>query len=329
MKRPVPEILDAVSACLVRHGLPPDDAAAVARHLVEADMWGRAGHGANLRLRPICEKLKQRGGESPRTRIAVDRGSAVRIAANGELGYLMLVRGAELAIERVSKHGLAVVGVSGTVHTGMLGYSTFLIARAGFVGIAFAHCCPMVLPFGGAGKLLGTNPLSFAFPRKPYPVLVDTATSAVTWGDCREKVARRQPIEPGCAVDADGNPTTNPAKALEGALLPFAGAKGTALATAIQLMSGVLTGAAPVPAPQQDYGFVCIALQPDLLRGDGGYEAALDEYVMALDAVPSQEFRKGPRLPGARAFAMREKTLAEGLNMDDGLWNDLLIDRGP
>ncbi|MFC1461849.1 Ldh family oxidoreductase [Verrucomicrobiota bacterium] len=326
MKRPVTEILNAVSACLARHGLVPDDAAAVAEHLVEADMWGRAGHGVNLRLKQICEKLDQRGGESPRTRIAKDCGSAVRIDADNELGYLMIVRGAELAIDRVSKHGLAIVGVSCTTHTGMLGYSTFLVARAGFVSIAFSHCCPLVLPFGGAESLLGTNPLSFAFPREPYPILVDMATSAVTYGQCREKIARNEPIEPGCAIDADGNPTTDPAKALEGALLPLGGVKGTALATAIQLMSGVLTGAAPVPPPQQDYGFACIAMQPDLLRGDNGYQAALEEYVRALDAIPAQQGREGPRLPGARAFASREKALAEGLDIDDALWNDLIVE---
>ncbi len=79
-----------------------------------------------------------------------------------------------------------------------------------------------------------------------------------------------------------------------------------------------------MPGPQEDYGLLLFAFHPDLLRDDGGYESALDGYVAALEAVPALDGAESPRLPGARSLAARDRRLAEGIEIEDALWKDLL-----
>jgi len=323
MKRPVAEILDAVRARLAQSGMPDADARSVAEHLVEADLWGRTGHGVNARLRSMVARLQERGNGAAPWGLAVDRGSAVRLDGQGAEGYLLLVRAADLAVERARAHGLALVGVSNTTHTGMLGFATFRIASAGFVGLAFTHCCPLMAPTGGAAKLLGTNPFSAAFPHAPEPIVIDLSPAAITYGEVGMRRERGEVLPPGVAVDAEGEPTTDPAAALAGALLPVAGGKGTALAVAVQLLAGALTGAAAIPRPQVDYGLLCLAIAPDILRGDGGYADAVREFVDAFKRVPPAAGQPPPRLPGAAALSRRAQGLREGLEVDDDLWQFL------
>ena len=103
-------------------------------------------------------------------------------------------------------------------------------------------------PAGGCDALFGTNPIAASFPTgKGFPVKIDLSTSLVARGNIVAADKANRPIPEGWALDPDGQPTTDAAAALAGTVLSMAGHKGYALALLVDLLSGVLSGAASGP----------------------------------------------------------------------------------
>jgi L-2-hydroxycarboxylate dehydrogenase (NAD+) len=323
MKIPVETAIKKIARYLTKTNINITDATIIATHLVEADMWGRNTHGVNVRLKSITKQLKEHSRHKPKWYIATDYGNIVNINADDELGYLMLVKAAELTVQRLEKHPLVMVGVSNTQHTGMLGYGTYLIAKAGYIAFTCCDSSPLVVPYGGTKPLLGSNPLSLAFPREPYPVLIDMATSATTMGEIKKCAQTGEKLKSGCAIDKNNIPTTDPNEALKGALLPMSDGKGTALATAVQLLSGIFTGSAPIPQNHHNYGLLFLAFKPGILRGDNDYSTQIESYIQQLQNIPLHNEKSTLRIPGERSFKCRESALKTGIDIETELWNKI------
>jgi L-2-hydroxycarboxylate dehydrogenase (NAD+) len=233
--------------------------------------------------------------------LVLDRGHLAVVSGHNGFGYLAGHFATRLLIERAREHAIAAVALKAARHTGMLGYYVDMAARAGVVAMAFGHCCPLMAPAGGSRRLLGTNPVAFGFPAEPDPIVVDMATSAISYGDVLERQRAGELLPADCALDSEGNPTRDPAAALEGALLPFGGHRGGALAVAIQLLAGALAGAAPVPPAGQDYGLLLVGFSRGAFAGADSYDAAVrafTEAYLSVPPLPGQEVR----LPGARRY---------------------------
>lgn len=299
----VGRLRDCAERKLVDAGATAEQARAIVDHLLTADLWGRSTHGVAVRL-PVMLRLAEQGAGARRPEIVSDRGSAVHVDANDGFGYVAGAFCTDVLIERVRAHGLASVALSNATHTGMMGYYLERAARAQIVTLAFADCCPLMAPFGGARKLLGTNPASFGFPFEPDPIICDMATSAISYGDLLVAQQRGEEIPDGCALDAEGRFTRDAGAAIEGALVPFGAHKGGALAVAVQLLSGVLTGSAAVPRPGHEYGLLLIGLAKGVFVGDEVYDRMVGEFAEAYDAVPPMAGHR-VRLPGVRRFEMQ------------------------
>ncbi|MBN1669444.1 MAG: Ldh family oxidoreductase [Kiritimatiellae bacterium] len=299
MKHIPAERLRELSIARLRHeGLAEEQAQVVVDHMITADLWGKRTHGIGIRLPGVVSQARQ-GVKANRPAIEKDTGAAVLVNGNDAFGSVGGVFCTDLVIERVARHGLAMVGLKNSRHTGMLGYFVDKAARAGVVAMAVSHCRPIMAPFGGKRALLGTNPIAFAFPRAPDPIVVDMATSEISYGKLREALAHGEPLPPDAALDKAGNPTQDPAEAKGGALLPFGRHRGSALAVAIQLLAGVCTGAAPIPDAGTHYGFLIVGFDKSLFVAADGYEGALQAFVDAYLAVPPREGYE-LRLPGTR-----------------------------
>jgi len=303
-------LVRAATRRLIQAGVDEDTARAVVDHMVAADRWGRPTHGLSVRFESILRQAEQGVGARP-VQVVADRGTSVLVDANNGFGYAAGARCTDLLVERVRQHGLGAVALKNTGHTGMLGYYADRGARADVVTLGFAHCRPMVAPFGGKTALLGTNPLTFGLPAEPHPILVDMGTSAVSNGTvmvCRQE---GKSLPEGCALDADGNPTVDPDAVGQGCLLPFGGHRGGALAVAIQLLAGALTGAGVIPPAGKDYGLLLIGLEKGLFAGDDGYEGAIREFIERYQAVPAREGCE-VRLPGSGRYrGAKEREAAE------------------
>lgn len=290
-------------AFLVRRGMPATHAEAVADHLIYAT---RAGHAfAGLpRLLPIAKRLERDGsGGEIRTTRQTDK-SAVIDGAN-VIGYVTSLAGMDTAIGLAKQSGVGIVGVNNSWYSGLLRYYVERAADAGLIGIHAANSARRVAPFGGADRVLGTNPFAFAFPADGAPLVIDFATAALMEGDVLYHQALGKPLPPGNAVDAGGAPTVDPTAALAGAILGWGGVRGFAVSMAVQALAA-LAGGDPVVDDAGRWGYLFIAIDPELLMPLPDYRrriAMLRSIVEASRPVPGGSRVRAPGTATQRRLA--------------------------
>ncbi len=240
------EALESFAAQVFRKlGIPADPARLVAESLVQADLEGIPSHG--VMLLPMYVERLAAGSVSRKTEASIkhDGGNAIVLDAGHALGQLTSDQATRMAVVRGRAHGFASVAVRNAFHFGTAGYWARRIASEGLIGIAMSNTRPLMPAPGGAERLVGNNPLAIALPAEEGPELVvDMALSAGAMGKIRLAESAGQRIPEGWAADAGGQPTTDPASAIKGMLLPAAGPKGFGLAVVIDLLCGGLSGGA-------------------------------------------------------------------------------------
>lgn len=248
-------LTEVVAGIFERSGLPPHAALDVARSLVDADRAGIPSHG--VMLLPMYVGRIRLGSVSTRTdaKIVSERGACVVLDAHDMLGQLSSGHAIRIAIGKSAALGVAAVGVRNAFHFGAAGRHAAALANAGRIGIVMSNTRPLMPAPGGAQAVVGNNPLAIAVPTtEGQPLLLDMATSASAMGKIRLAQAAGASIPAGWATDKDGVPTTDPAAAIAGMLLPAAGAKGFGLALMIDLLCGALSGGGTGAAVRPLYG---------------------------------------------------------------------------
>jgi LDH2 family malate/lactate/ureidoglycolate dehydrogenase len=161
------------------------------------------------------------------------------------------------------------------------------------IGLSTTNADPLAVPFGGARKALGTNPIAFAAPTQGGVFVFDMATSQVAANRVFNARHEGRPIPEGWAVDEAGRAITDPSEFY--AVVPLGGYKGYGLALMVEVLSGVLAGAgvthgvgglyANVKTPQ-DLGHFHLALDPERTIGRDRFAALLSGLLDELRAVP-------------------------------------------
>jgi LDH2 family malate/lactate/ureidoglycolate dehydrogenase len=320
---------------LAAEGVPAADAALVATSLVDADLRGIHSHGVT-RLGIYVERLR-RGGNDPAGEVTiVAQAPAITLLDSGNvLGQIASARAVEIAVEQARTAGCAVVSVRWGSHFGAAGYWARLIAEAGAIGGASTNGSPIMVPFGSAASAMGTNPLALAFPSSSLPpVVVDFATSEATWGALVNANAAGEAIPVSWALDADGQPTDDPATAIAARrLLPFGRHKGSALAVAVELLTGALAGATVLSAvpdmygePQRgnELGFFFVAVDPRVLGAGGrGFAATVHDVQRELNALPATPEAGRVLWPGQPEAERAAERRASGIPLPSGVVAEL------
>ena len=290
-------------------GYEAEEAWILADHVIDAALCGYEYSG----LPKLLNVADHPRFKLPRSPMRVVRETSVSALFDGgnQSGMLGMYYAACEAIERAKPHGLAVIGVSNIWMSGRSAYYVEMMARAGLIGIHTVAAPAMVAPLGGARPALGTNPIAFGFPMDPDPLVIDLGTSAFMGTDLQFRQRLGIPLPEGVAVDERGRPTTDAHAARRGALLPFGGHKGYALALAMHAL-GVLCGG----ASSRDGGYIVIALRPDLFMPLDDYRHALAVEVAAIKATPRQDGVQEIRIPGERAYLERARLGREGIEID-------------
>jgi LDH2 family malate/lactate/ureidoglycolate dehydrogenase len=219
------------------------------------------------------------------------------------------------AVERAREHGVATVAVRRSNHFGAAMEYTLEAARAGCIGILFTNASPAMAPWGGREQLIGNNPWSIAAPAGRYaPLILDVANTVVARGKIYTAQQEGRAIPAGWAVDQAGLPTTDPATALAGLILPLGGHKGYAQAFMIDVLAGVLTGArfatgvfGPYQAEQPSgCGHLAIALDIEHFMDLPQFEARVEQLIAEVKTatpLPGHAEVLYPGEPEARAEA--------------------------
>jgi LDH2 family malate/lactate/ureidoglycolate dehydrogenase len=300
-------------AALQRIGYQGDEAAIITDQLVDNALCGY--RFASLpRILAIAADAKT---ARPRTPVRVVRETPASALVDGgnKVGYIAAYRGAEIAIAKAKTSGIAAVGVYNSYYSGRNAYYVEMIARAGLVAIHTASAKPHVLPPGGRKPALGTNPFCLGFPSTNGPVVYDIGTASVMWGEVLLMARLGQELPDGVGFDADGQPTRDASAVQDGGVAAFGGHKGYGLSFSIQAL-GLLAGAALTQGDVLDYGFLFIAIDPDILLPAGDFPVRMSELVARIKATPRQSGVDEIRIPSERAFREREQRRIEGIVLD-------------
>jgi ureidoglycolate dehydrogenase (NAD+) len=265
-------------------------------------------HGA-LRIGIYVDRLRA-GSINPVAELEIVRDNAAVVVADAQagLGIALAARAMDLAVERARAHGIAAVGVRNSNHCGMLAYLAMRALPAGAVGIAASNADAQVAPWGTRAKYLGTNPFAVAVPaRREAPIVLDLATSVVPHARIKGALERGESIPPDWAIDGSGRPTTDPSRALAGALLPFGGPKGSGISILIDLLAGLLPGgrSGPEIVPlyealdrAQGVGHMFMALRVDAFGPLDAFLGGVDDTIRAIRALPPAANAARVFLPG-------------------------------
>ncbi|HEY4408423.1 MAG TPA: Ldh family oxidoreductase [Acidimicrobiia bacterium] len=306
-------------------GVPGAQAAGIAEILVLADLRGIESHGANFAPRYLRGIVRGELNPAPKLEVVGGRGAAAVLDADNGLGFVAARTAMELAVELAGDHAVGAVTVRNSNHFGMAGFYALQAVEAGMIGHATTDGPPHTVAWGTRRPVVCNNPIAWAFPTAtPPPVLVDTALTGV-----KEKIrlaaARGETIPPDWAVGPDGRPTTDPAVALEGSLLPIGGPKGSALIVANELLSGALAGAlfsceiSPALVMGADHhdrwscGHFLLALDPAAFGAPEDFRRRADELVARLRGAERAEGVERVWLPGEREWELAEERRSSGL----------------
>jgi uncharacterized oxidoreductase len=320
-------LIDLVGRIFVAAGAPPDAAQTVAASLVSSDLVGHESHGV-VRVRQYLDAIR-RGDLDPaaRPQIIHSEKGVLTVDAQRGFGQVAARYTMEQGIARARQHGLAAAGLIHCGHVGRLGEWVQLAAEQEAIALAFCNgggVRGIVTPFGGAARLLGTNPIAAAIPVAGHaPIVLDFATSAVAEGKVRVARNRGKSIPEGWVLDSQGRPSTDPnALYADGMLLPAATHKGYALSLLVEFLGGILTGngSPALGNVRPGNGVLFLVLDMAAFRplaetmADG---ARLAETVKAVPPAPGFD---EVLLPGEPEQRMQSERRAQGILVDDATW---------
>lgn len=222
--------------------------------------------------------------------------------ANRKLGQSVAYSAMETCIQLAEKHGTGTVAVDNAFHYLWGGGYVIDAAKRGY--IAYTNCTSAmseVVPLGGKFPTLGTNPHSWALPTMEavgFPICLDWATSTVAMGRVQQLLREGKELPPNAAVDADGKPTNDPAKAKW--LLPFGAHKGYGLALLNELYAAFIGGSLPT-----------LRGRPDISPAGEKTSAAFFFHVIHPEAISASAFALG-RDQKANLKAVIEDILGHG-----------------
>ncbi len=323
-----------VDAALRRAGAGAAMARSTAHALVLAEAQGLASHGLGRVAQYATHLRNGRVDGNAVAVIAKSKGAAAVVDACDGLAFPACDLAVAEAVRRAGEFGIGIVGVVNSHHAGVIVDHLRAVAQAGMVGLGFANSPAAMPAAGGRHPIFGTNPVAAIFPRRSapndagsaaVPLMIDLSLSEVARGKLMVAAKAGKPIPPGWALDANGEPTTDPQAGMGGSMLPIGAVsspKGAMLALVVELLVTALIGAHfgfeassffVDEGNRPKIGQTFIVIDPDALAGRAAFLDRIEVLVaeMLADA--------GVRLPGARREALLRKAEHSGIVVADAL----------
>ncbi len=314
---------------LTSSGYASDHAEAIAETLITCQFDDCQSHGL-FRLFMCADTMKSGKIDGMvKPSVAASDTAIVRVNAQGGMSLLAFQSALPVLIDKTRKHGIAAMVINRCFHFSALWPEVERLSSAGLAAMAMVPSHSWVAPAGGTRGSLGTNPLAFSWPRQNKdPFTFDFATSAFARGEIELYRRAGKPLPEGVAIDSEGNPTTDPQAAMDGAMLTFGSYKGSALSIMIELLAGPLiddltslesmefadgSGGAPY------HGEIILAFDPAQFS-----DGKIHENDARAERLFADITDQGARLPSQRRFAARARNAARGyVEISKSLYDDL------
>jgi (2R)-3-sulfolactate dehydrogenase (NADP+) len=303
-----------------------------AKALVLAEAQGIASHGLSRVAQYATHLRNGRADGTAVAAVAKRKGAALLVDAKQGLAFPACDLAVSEGIAIAKELGVCFAGVTASHHAGVVVDHLRPAAKAGLVGLGFANSPAAMPAAGGRHPVFGTNPVAAAFPRRgAQPVMIDLSLSEVARGKLMVAAKAGRSIPLGWALDANGEPTTDPRAGMEGSMLPIGAAsstKGSMLALIVEVLVVALTGANfgfeassffvdEGNAPRIGQAFLLI--DPAALAGGDAYFDRMETLVaeMLVD--------EGVRLAGERRRSLEAKSVPDGLELPEALVAQLKV----
>ncbi len=313
------EIEQTVRQALTAHGAAPFAAAEVARAVRKAESVGNKICGLYY-VESYCQQLRSgRVSGTVTPQVSTPRSGTVVVDAVFGFAQPAFAHGLPVALDAARTNGVASLAVAHAHTCTSLGYFTEQIAAAGMIGVGFTNASPIVAAPGGKTRAIGTNPIAFSVPDGQGGIAMqfDQSTTTVALGKITMAKAAGQSIPEGWALDANGNPTTDPDAAIKGSLVSMGGYKGWGFGLMAEILAAAMTGSAlsrdvkPLKASEgapHDLGQYYLIIDPSA-QSDFG------EKIQTLAAHIAQD--EGARMPGQNKVAM------DPVDVGDDTWKQI------
>lgn len=324
---------DFFAAC----GAPVAEAAQVADHLVESNLMGYDTHGI---VRCVeYETCVGDGRIKPGASMSILKETPTTAIVDGGLNFGQVSANwiVDIACDKAKACGIASVVSQNCCHIGRLGSYVQNIAERGMFGLMACNGrqrLHMMAPWGGRDPRLGTNPIAFGAPTKGWPVVMDFSTCVIPEGKVRLALFQGKQLPEDCIQDGEGRPTTDPARfytpdqcRIVGTILPLGaprfGHKGYGLAMMVEIMGAILSGEDASVDHNRSNGISLIVIDPDAFCGQSLFANLVDRFCQyQMSSRPAEGFTEVV-VPGVYDFRTRERRLAEGIPIDDGVWSEI------
>ncbi len=325
-----------LKAILVGWGMPEDNAEITAEVLSWSDLHGVDSHG--ISMIPGYDVLRHNGRVrmDARPEIVSQTPVSAVVDGGGGLGHVPGHFAMTTVIAKAKTVGMAAAVVRRSAHYGAAGFYTLMAANAGLIGISTTSASGIqVAPTFGKQARLGTDPWSFAAPSADgVPFLLDMATTTVAAGRIRNKANEGLPTPDGWVLDRDGGPSNDPLVARDkgGFLTSLGGSpenssyKGYSLAVMVNILSSCLSGSTLITDPEhtkkpigQDIGHFFLAIDPNIFRGPGDFEADVASFLGTLRATTPVDPARPVMVAGDPQWKIAEARMKDGIPVGAGL----------
>ncbi len=322
---PVNQLTQISTTAFQKAGVPTEDARLITDLLIKANLAGHDSHGV-IRIPSYISGVRNNSiRPHPKIQTCDETPTSARMDGDRGFGQVVLTKGVEIALEKCNQTPISLVTVMNYSHCGQLGSYARMISAQDRVGIVLlGKQKGAVVPWGGRTGRLYQNTLAIAVPsNKPFPVVLDMATSVAPFGKVLMKRARNEPCPDGWLIDAEGNPTTDPhvdfSKGEAGFLplggLTAGGQKGSGLTFMLGILATTLSG---VGASGE--GTLIISINPDYFTPIEAFKAEVDGFIDYLHATPAAEGFEEVLVPGERSHRETQRQLKEGIFVEEETW---------
>jgi len=326
-------------------GCNNEDAKLAADVLLKADLRGIDSHGVARLIGYVRLWDKKRINTNPKIKIIHETPGTATIDGDAGLGLVVAPFAMKIALEKAEKCGSGWIAVKNSNHFGIAGYHALMAVEKDMIGMSMTNASPLVAPTFSKERMLGTNPICYAFPAGTYPpVVVDMATSTAANGKLEVAQRKNQPIPSGWVQDANGNPSLNAGELKDGgSLLPLGGDrdhgshKGFGLSSAVDIFSAVLSGANYGPwappfvavldpvenQPGEGLGHFLGAWRVDGFRPVADYKKNIDQWIGRFKDAGRSDEAQPVIIPGEPEFEAELINQTNGIPIVQSVKNDL------
>lgn len=324
MKIKISELKESIIKTLTSTYYSEAQAEKIAEVLIAAELSGKNTQGI-IKLTGVepIQSIKPEGEPE----FIKDTKVSALINGHHNPGILVAHIATQTAIDKAKEVGVGIVGTNNTFSsTGMLSFYASEIAKNDLIGVVMSGSPGSVAPHGGIEPLFGTNPVGFGFPTREDPLVFDMATSAITWYGLVRAKALGEKLPENVAIDSDGNLTTDPESAMNGAILPFdRNYKGSGLSMMVETLTGPLVGAGFADKTgNADWGNLFIAIDPEVLIGKEEFKKTCSELVNLVRNSKTKPGSGKVRMPGEESILKMRKAIESGeMEIDEAIFGQL------